>query len=207
MRRLIAYIAMSATLTIGVAALASPLMLQMDTDLAYADGKTLYFKASRYESGSLVDSYENFLTNEDKDGETYIVDKIADTMRERLDDWGVSDYEVVSQGYDTIAVSLRSSKNKSLEYSYLQSYLAFSGQNYELDASNTSAEATEGEEGSQAGYTHNDLWETMLDGKTASFKLLDMDNFQVPVVIIPIDDEDKNAFLDLMTYCKNKTVE
>ena len=207
MRRLIAYIAMSATLTIGVAALASPLMLQMDTDLAYADGKTLYFKASRYESGSLVDSYENFLTNEDKDGETYIVDKIADTMRERLDDWGVSDYEVVSQGYDTIAVSLRSSKNKSLEYSYLQSYLAFSGQNYELDASNTSAEATEGEEGSQAGYTHNDLWETMLDGKTASFKLLDMDNFQVPVVIIPIDDEDKNAFLDLMTYCKNNTVE
>ena len=117
MRRLIAYIAMSATLTIGVAALASPLLLQMDTDLAYADGKTLYFKASRYESGSLVDSYENFLTNEDKDGETYIVDKIADTMRERLDDWGVSDYEVVSQGYDTIAVSLRSSKNKSLEYS------------------------------------------------------------------------------------------
>ena len=105
-----------------------------------------------------------------------------------------------------MAVSLRSIGNKSLEYTRIQSYLAFSGQHYELDASNTAGEAGSGESGSTAGYNHNVRWETMLDGKEAKFQLLDKDSYQVPVVIIPIDEEDKSAFLDLVKYCQDNTV-
>ena len=206
MRRLIAYLALTSTLTLGAAACVSPLVLQMDADLAYAEGKTLYFKASNYDAASLVGNYENFLTEEDKDGDTYIVSKIADTMRERLDIWGVSDYEVETQGYDTIAVSLRSSNNKDLEYAYLESYLSFSGGHYEVDASNTTGGGSAGDEEEDGRYNHNDLWDTMLDGKTARFHLLDQGGYQVPVVLIPIDDEHKTAFTDLITYCNNNTV-
>lgn len=206
MRRLIAYLALSSTLIIGTAALTSPLMMKMDTDLGYSDGRKIYFKAAHYVEGSSVGNYEDFLTDDDYYGDTPVIEEIADTMRDRLETWGVSDYTVETQGPDTIAVSLRSSDNKTLEYTRLQSYLAFSGQHYELDASNTSAEASEGESGSTAGYTHNDRWETMLDNKVAEFKLLDMDSYQVPVVIIPISDDDKSAFLDLVKYCQDNTI-
>ncbi|MDY2913488.1 MAG: hypothetical protein SOV58_02500 [Candidatus Enteromonas sp.] len=206
MRRLIAYLALSSTLIVGTAALTSPLLMKMDTDLGYSDGKKIYFKASNYVEGSKLGNYEDFLTEDDLDGTTPVIERIADTMRSRLDTWGVSDYIVETQGYDTLAVSLRSIGNKSLEYTRIQSYLAFSGQHYELDASNTAGEAGSGESGSTAGYNHNVRWETMLDGKEAKFQLLDKDSYQVPVVIIPIDEEDKSAFLDLVKYCQDNTV-
>ena len=41
MRRLIAYLALSSTLIVGTAALTSPLLMKMDTDLGYSDGKKI----------------------------------------------------------------------------------------------------------------------------------------------------------------------
>ena len=54
MRRFIAYVAMTTTLIVGVGALAAPTMLHMDMDLAYANGKTLYFRASEFNENSLT---------------------------------------------------------------------------------------------------------------------------------------------------------
>lgn len=209
MRRFIAYVAMTTTLIVGVGALAAPTMLHMDMDLAYANGKTLYFRASEFNESSLNGNYDSFLGDSDKldvamDGETYIVSRMADTIRDRLDNWGISEYDVTTEGYDTIRVSLRTSFNNSQEYTRLQNYLSFSGQKYELDASNTAGDSSSGEDSN--AYEHNDAWETMLDGKKAEVTLLNMNSFQVPVVIVPIDDKDKSAFDTLLDYCKKNTV-
>ena len=133
MRRFIAYVAMTTTLIVGVGALAAPTMLHMDMDLAYANGKTLYFRASEFNDTSLTANSDSFLGDPDKldsaiDGEPYLVSRMADTIRDRLDNWGISEYDVTTEGYDTIRVSLRTSFNNSQEYTRLQNYLSFSGQ-------------------------------------------------------------------------------
>ncbi len=212
MRRYIAYLAISAAMLVASGAALAPTIMNMDADLAYADGQTFYFKANRYEDESLNGNYGvvdgngalHFLDETDVDnaGE-YIVKDIANTMRSRLDTWGISEYKVETQGYDTIAVSLRTPKDASVQYTYLKDYLAFSGQNYELDASNTSADSSD-EDGA---YNHNSKWETLLDGQVARIEEIDMNSFSVPVVVVPIasDDESKDAFLKLLDYCSDNT--
>ena len=209
MRRLIAYFALGATVLMGVGVAMSPTILNMDADLSYANGQTLYFKASRYNENTLLGNYDTFLDETDvyeigTDGEnTYVVEKIAETMRTRLDTWGISAYSVSTQGYDTIAVSLRTPGDKSLEYDQLKDYLSFSGGNLELDASNTVG-SDEGEDGA---YNHLSSWDTMLEGKTAKVENLDMDSYLVPVVLIAIDDEDVKDFKTLIEYCEKNTQE
>ena len=212
MRRFIAYIAMTSTLILGTAALIAPTMINMDSDVAYANGKTLYFRTGVYNENSNTGTFNSFLGDLDNaDGHlknnegTYIVEEIADTMRSRLNTWGISDYDISIEGVDTISVSLRSKQNNDDEYTRLANYLSFSGQKYELDASDTSGSSSGDDE--SGSYEHNDDWETMLEGKTAEVILLDKDSYQVPVVIIPIDEKYKTSFLDLLDYCKDNTVE
>ena len=104
MRRYISYLAMCATMLLGVGASAVPMIKAADADLAYADGKTLYFKASHYVEDSPNSNYSDFL--DETDGEDPIND-IADEFRVRLEKWGLSEFEVATQGYDTIAVTKR----------------------------------------------------------------------------------------------------
>ena len=212
MRRYIAYLALSAAMLVASGAAIAPTVLKMDADLAYADGQTLYFKASLYEAESTNGNYGvveqdgslTFLgeTDVDNAGE-YIVSDIAATMRERLDTWGISEYEVRTQGYDTIAVSLRTPYDASITYSQITDYLSFAGQDYELDASNTTADSSD-EDGA---YNHNDRWETLLDGQVARIEEIDMNSYSVPVVVMPIASgtENKDAFLKLLEYCANNT--
>lgn len=212
MRRLIAYFALTGAMILGVGAATVPTILNLNADLAYQNGRTLYFKVSHFDEESLNGNYgygyhgegdvASFLTEEDKnttDGE-YIVEKIANEMRKRLDVWEISEAEVETQGYDTIRVSFRASTDTDTEYNRISDYLSFSGGDYELDAENTTAEGDN-------AYEHNVAWETMLDGKTASVRLLDMDHYQVPVVTIPIASADKDALLDLISYCNEHRVE
>ena len=214
MRRYIAYLTLSAAMLIASGAALAPTVMNMDADLAYAEGQTFYFKASEYldesQNGNygVADQYGalEFLTEDDidKNGE-YIVEDIAATMRTRLDTWGISEYEVKTQGYDTIAVSLRTPKDSSIQYNYLKDYLSFSGQDYEIDASNTTADSSD-EDGA---YNHNSKWETLLDGQTARIEEIDMNSYSVPVVVMPIanDEESKDAFLKLLEYCAKNTQE
>ena len=99
MRRYISYIAMCATLLIGIGASVSPLMKTMNSDLAYADGKTLYFKASHYEENSVNGNYQDFLAAEDINASGQpVINDLANTVKARLDNWGMSEYEVKVQG-------------------------------------------------------------------------------------------------------------
>ena len=127
MRRYIAYLTLSAALLIASGATLAPTVLNMDADLAYAEGQTLYFKASEYLDESQNGNYGvadgsgalSFLGQEDVDANgEFIVESIASTMRSRLDTWGISEYKVETQGYDTIAVSLRTPKDASVQYNY-----------------------------------------------------------------------------------------
>lgn len=198
MRRYISYIAMCATLLIGIGASVSPLMKTMNSDLAYADGKTLYFKASHYEENSVNGNYQDFLAAEDINASGQpVINDLANTVKARLDNWGMSEYEVKVQGYDTIAVSLRTTSNSETQYTYLEQYLSFSGGDYELDASDTTHD----------GYTDSDLLKTIIDDQTATIENIDMGSYKVPVVVVPLKsgDDYKEAFTNLLKYCNDNT--
>lgn len=200
MRRYISYIAMCATLLIGVGAATAPLIKEMNSDLAYAEGKTLYFKASHFEENSINGNYDNFLNAEDINSSgNPVIDDLANVVRTRLDTWGMSEYEVNTQGYDTISVSLRTSNNSETQYSYLEQYLSFSGGDYELGASNTTF----------SDYPDADVLKTIIDDQEATIKDIDMGSYKVPVVVVPLKEGDsyKEAFKNLLKYCTDNTKE
>ncbi len=207
MRRYIGYLIMCAAVIAGVGVSTSKVITSMETDLAYSEGKTLYFRASSINKGESSNGEENnyygeefFLDETDKvDGEKAI-DSIATTFRARLDKWGLSEYDVKTIGYDTIAVSLRTYGDTSTQYTYLQDYLSFSGGDYELDATITNPDL---------GYSYYDSWATMLDGQTARIENIEMTGYKVPVVVVPlIDSGDNHAeFLKIVKYCEDNKVE
>jgi hypothetical protein len=159
MRRYISYIIMCAAMLLGVGAATVPMVKATNPDLAYADGKTLYFKASHFEADSPIQngSYSEFLDSSDVYGGTPVIDELASVVSERLAGWDMSEIEVETQGYDTIAVTLRSPNNNLTQYSYLQQYLAFSGGDFELDATNTTYD----------DYAHPDALNDIIDGQSA----------------------------------------
>ena len=200
MRRYLAYLLLCGLTAVGVGASVVPTIRNMDADLAYADGRTLYFKAADYDDATLDGNY----TGPDGNTLEYIptltkqpIEYIADTMRERLDNFSISGYKVETQGYDTIAVTLRTAGDKETLYSYLENYLPFSGGDFSIDASDTS----------QSDYPDADLWTSILDGQTAEIVDMDQGTYKIPVVVIPIKsgDEYVDAFKKLVEYCKNNT--
>ena len=205
MRRFISYLLLSGATVLGVGAATVPVLLNMDADLAYESGQTLYFRAAKWDDSSINGNYtdENgqFLDFDDglPAGSKQPITYIADTMRERLDAFGISGYKVETQGSDTIAVTCRAPRDSASLYSALQKYLAFSGGDYELDASDDSGE----------GYAFNELWGDIIDGQTA--KIVDMDQgaYKVPTVVVSLKsgNDYKTAFDDLIKYCKDNTVE
>ncbi|MCR5491894.1 MAG: hypothetical protein K6F32_07185 [Bacilli bacterium] len=199
MRRYISYIIMCAAMLLGVGASAVPMIKATNPDLAYADGKTLYFKASHYtaDDPSANGSYSEFLDSTDVNNGTPVIEELADEVSARLTNWDMSEFEVKTQGYDTIAVTLRSPNNDLTQYTYLQQYLAFSGGDYELDATDTSYD----------DYSHPDVLNDIIDGQTAVIQDIDMGSYKVPVVVVPLKDGDeyREAFKNLVTYCDNHT--
>ncbi len=202
MRRFISYLLLGAATLIGVGAAVAPTVLRMDADMAYADGQTLYFRASEWDDSSLNGNYSgadgHFL---DYDGSLsrQPIEYIADTIRTRLDAFELSGYSVETQGADTVAVTVRTPGNNATLYSYLERYLAFSGGDYELDATDTTKE----------GYAYNQNWADIIDGQTAFIADMEQGSYNVPTVIIPLKsgEDYKDAFLDLVNYCKNNSTE
>jgi len=197
MRRFIAYIALTAASILGVGAAIAPTALRMDTDLAYGDGQTLYFRASRYDAESDNGNYgygqsHDFLPYEEN-ASKQTVDYIAATMRTRLDGWGVSGYQVAVEGSDTIAVSLRTPKENKQQSEYLKNILTFNGGDYDLDAQDVTKE----------GYAHPDTLSSILDGQVAEIVDIEQQGYKVPVVIVPLKEGNdyKTDFLNLIEYC------
>lgn len=202
MRRYLSYLLLCAATAVGVGASLVPTIRHMDADLAYADGRTLYFKASEYDEASLNGNYtsaEGTFLEFDETLSKQPIEYIADTIRERLDLFAVSGYKVATQGADTVAVTLRTSSDKTVLYTYLEKYLPFSGGDYALDATDTTQEE----------YPNLDLWADIIDGQKAEISEMDQGTYKVPTVIIPIKrtDEYKDAFLKLVEYCQNNTTE
>ena len=203
MRRFISYLLLCGATVLGVGASTVPVLLNMDADLAYESGKTLYFRASKWDESSLNGNYTGeggeFLDLDDglPAGSKQPIAYIADTMRERLDAFGISGYKVETQGGDTLAVTLRTPKDSANLYDSVQRYLAFSGGDYELDASDDSHD----------GYAYNQLWADIIDGQTASIVDMDQGAYKVPTVVIPLKsgDDYKTAFDDLVKYCTDNT--
>jgi len=204
MRRLISYIVMCGAILLGVGAAISPTVVKMNTDLAYSEGKTLTFRLSSKDTAKDRDGYDPEYNLTEADGYDG-VEEVAAVMRKRLDNWGLSEYSVETQGYDTISVSLRASENSDTTYSYLEKYLAFNGGDLELDASN---DAKSDPYTDDPAYAHNTLWTSMLDGQTASIEYITQSgvpSFPVVVVSIGTSKENIDAFTDLVTYCQKHT--
>lgn len=206
MRRFISYIALSSALILGSALATVPVIMNMDGDLSYADGQTLYFHASPYDETSENGNYSgsedgdySFIDNNNyiTEGEKAPIEYIAETMRGRLDKWGVSGYKVETQGAYTVAVSLRVGNNDSTTLDYVQRLLTFNGGSYSLDASNITYE----------GYSFNEKWNDLLDTAKTEIKDIDMQGYKVPVVVVPLKEgsDYKTAFKDLIKYCVNNT--
>jgi len=202
MRRLISYLIIGAATLVGVGASFAPTVLRMDTDMAYSSGKTLYFRASEWDDASLNGNYTNESGTFLEYNEAYSkqpIAYIADTMRSRLDAFGLSGYRVETQGTDTLAVTVRTGADSDTLYSYLERYLSFNGGDFELDASDVSAD----------GYAYNELWSTIIDGQTASIVDMEQGQYNVPTVVIPLKsgNDYKTAFDDLVKYCTDNSSE
>ena len=202
MRRFISYLLLGAATLLGVGAAVAPTILHMDVDMAYANGQTLYFRASELDENTLNGNYvgaDGHFLDYDASYSRQPIEYIADTMRTRLDAFGLSGYSVATQGADTVAVTVRTPGDNSTLYSYLQSYLAFSGGDYELDASDVTKDE----------YAFNENWTTIIDGQTAFIADMEQGTYNVPTVVVPLrsGEDYKDAFLDLVDYCTKNSKE
>ena len=78
MRRYLAYIFLCAAALIGVGAATAPVIENLNPDLAYAEGRTLYFRASHHIEDSLEGNYSDFLDETDVDASgTPVIEDIA----------------------------------------------------------------------------------------------------------------------------------
>ena len=197
MRRYIGYVIMCASVLLGVAATTGPFIAKMNSDLSYSDGKTLYFKASKYDENSTNGNYGDesgaFLDeNQMKDGNNdnqLAIYTLADKVKSRLDIWNLSEYEVSVQGYDTIAVSVRTKTDSDTQYTYLENYLSFSGGDYELDVT----DKTVSEESKKSS------WAEMLDDTEDAFiESIELSGYNFPVVLVKIPDAYQSDFTDLL---------
>lgn len=197
MRRYIGYIVMCSAVLLGIATTTAPFIAKMNSDLSYSEGKTLYFKASEYDEdsnngnyGDLTGSFldENQMRDPNNDNQLAI-ETLADTVRSRLDIWNLSEYEVKVQGYDTIAVSVRTKTDSATQYTYLENYLSFSGGDYELDVT----DATVSEESGK------DSWAEMLDDTEGAFiQSMELNGYNFPFVLVKIPERYQSDFTDLL---------
>lgn len=114
-------------------------------------------------------------------------------MTSRLDHWGISDYSITKEGYDTVRVRLRTEENSSTEYDYLSYYLPFSGGHISVDASMDEED----------DYSYDTDWANMFEGQTATIEYISGET--VPVVAIPVNHEGEDGALgQLLDYCESK---
>ncbi len=197
MRRYIGYIVMCSAILLGIATTTAPFIAKMNSDLSYSEGKTLYFKASEYDEDSTNGNYgdltgsfldENQMTDPNNDNQLAI-ETLADTVRSRLDIWNLSEYEVEVQGYDTIAVSVRTKTDSDTQYTYLENYLSFSGGDYELDVTDETVSEESGK----------DSWAEMLDDTEGAFiESMELNGYNFPFVLVKIPEKYQSDFTDLL---------
>ena len=104
MRRFIAYILASITIFLGVGIAFKPVATSINADLDFRDGREITFRLSdREESEEKIDD----------EGEA--VKYYANVMEQRLVNYGVDNYNIVTSGKDTIKVTLTTSSKEECD--------------------------------------------------------------------------------------------
>ncbi|MCR4562144.1 MAG: hypothetical protein K5694_02945 [Bacilli bacterium] len=196
MRRKLAYIFLSGALLLGAAATIGPTITRMDSDLTYASGRELYYRISDKNTTYNGVQIENYVENDN-----YVaVNAVADEMSKRLENWGV-EADVTKVGYDTVKVSIRAQEDDSIEYDYLEKYLAFSGGNLTITAGCSDSSVQEKADQTYSSgekYSNN----AMFEGQNADITYVN----GIPVVTIPVnypgEDGEMNA---LIKFCSDNT--
>lgn len=197
MRRKLAYLLLTGALIVGVGATIGSAVMNMDTDITYGTGRDMYFRILDHnlERDGLITDVDNddYVTNDN-----YVaVNAVAEEMEDRLESWGANAY-VRKEGYDTVVVSIRSQDDDSLEYTYLQNYLSFSGGNITVAPGTTSTLSEEWDGGD--AYIDNH----MFDGYTATIEYID----NIPVVAIGVNyGGEDGQMAQLIDYCTSNTHE
>ncbi|MCQ2792642.1 MAG: hypothetical protein MJ208_03885, partial [Bacilli bacterium] len=105
MRRFIAYLLAVITIFLGIGIAFKPAVTSINADLDFREGRQITFRLSNKdsESGELTP-----IASEDAD----TVKNYADVMETRLKGFGVSDYQIVTSGNDTVKVTLTTSSEE-----------------------------------------------------------------------------------------------
>ena len=174
MRRLWSHIILAATSLMMVGATFATVVTNIDSNIEYSPGRELVFRVSaKGDDGNPTDAELDKSALND-------VQKIAETMEDRLKTANVSRYEIVVQGYDTIKVSLV--QDSDSQYEIIKNYLPF---NASLAISNSKG-------------TYALASEFLKEGEKA---YLEASDNTYPQVIIPIA-KDSDKFQAVYTEAK-----
>ena len=153
MRRTLGYLFLGASLLIGVGATITSSLSKMDTDVSYGSGKDLYFRISEKQTTLDGASVATYVENDNYKA----VNEVAKEIEDRLEFWDIN-ATVAKEGFNTVKVSVRTQGSDEVEYNYLQTYLAYSGQHVTVEAGTTD-EDTMSEAPNSIDFADNGLFE------------------------------------------------
>ena len=154
MRRLTAYITMSISMLLAAGVAFVPSVTKMNADLDYGSAHEVVYNLTNKEDGSFVEN-------------TQRVEDVANTMRERLENYNIDSYSVIIEGTDSVRVKYATEDD--VEYVNVRDYLSFSGGDFSM--------ATKEEESRR---DHD----TLFKDKVARIEYVN----SVPYVVMPIND-------------------
>lgn len=115
MRRLWSYIVLAGTSLVLMGSTFANVFKNSTSNIEFSDGREMVFRISEKDDSELVEKNEN--------GETP-AEVISKSMIERLDTLKVSNYEVATESYDTVKVTL---KQETSNYNNIQALMTFNG--------------------------------------------------------------------------------
>ena len=117
MKRFLAYISMLVVMILGVVTLAKPTLQNSQSGFDFNGGREYIYQITDL-GNSITDQGDEMVPEG-------AVDEIAETMEERLQQYGVAEYYIEIQGNNKISVKF--SANSSLEYDHISNFLTFDG--------------------------------------------------------------------------------
>lgn len=199
MRRQLAYLFLGASLLLGVGVTITSSLSKMDTDVSYGSGKDLYFRISEKDSTYNGAAPEHYIGATAATQNYTAVDEVAKEIEERLEFWDVN-ASVTKEGFDTVKVSVRTQGSDEVEYSYLQTYLAYSGQKVTVEAGSKD-EDIYSDAPNSVDFADNGLFE---EGTNAEITYVN----SIPVVTVPVKEAfqgENGKFNELVKYCTEHT--
>ena len=115
MRRLWSYIVLAGTSLVLMGSTFANVFKNSTSNIEFSDGREMVFRISEKDDSEVVEKNEN--------GETP-AEVISKSMIERLDTLKVSNYEVATESYDTVKVTL---KQETSNYNNIQALMTFNG--------------------------------------------------------------------------------